>query len=259
MRYELPGRVRCDRLCEFLTRQKTDVREAHGREALRKFLEGTIPEADKFVEDLTDFVQIEPELPGVDKNFTGTGVIQLSVEQSRDQIIEYLRQARVRNVVADLAFHAYRDMGSCDWRPFVKGAVERSPVSLEKTNSMSIEEVCEWLNHMPGESIYDENRLAQPDELANYGTGDGLEKAFLLANVLRHRNPELSLHLEVDNSSVVLRAARESVAGILPAIRGRDACDTYEFVSTKSLQGQVDIKPEGGIAAAGRAGLTKRY
>ena len=70
---------------------------------------------------------------------------------------------------------------------------------------MSVEEVYEWLNRMPGASIYDRNRLAQPDELANYRTGDGLEKAFLMANVLRHRNPEQPLHLEVDNSRVLLR------------------------------------------------------
>jgi len=230
--YELPGRVRCDRLCEFLTRHQTDVRAAHGREALRTFLEGTIPEADRFVEDLTDFVHIEPELPGGDKSFATAGVIQLSVEQSRDQIIESLRQARSHNAVADLAFYAYRDMENCDWRPFVKGAIERSPVSLEKTKSMSVEEVYEWLNHMPNASIYNENRLAQPDELANYGTGDGLERAFLMANVLRHRNPEQSLHLKVDNSRVLLHAAQD-----------------YEFVSAKTLQGHVDIEPDGKIAA----------
>ena len=39
--------------------------------------------------------------------------------------IEYLRELRSRNTVADLAFHAFRDLESCDWRPFVKAAVER--------------------------------------------------------------------------------------------------------------------------------------
>jgi hypothetical protein len=233
--YELPGRVRCDHLCEFLTRHKTDVREPRGREALRKVLEGTIPEVDKFIGDLTNFVHIEADLPGGDKSFSNAGIIQISVDQSREEIVEHLRQARADNAVADLAFYAYRDMESCDWRPFVKGAVERSPVSLDKTKSMSVDEVCEWLNRMDSVSIYDENRLAQPDELANYGTGDGLEKAFLLANVLRHRNPELSLHLEVDNSRVLLRGAQD-----------------YPFVSAKSLQGQVDIEPDGSTTAKGR-------
>ena len=236
--FELPGRIRCDRLNEFLNRQKIDAREARGRETLRAFLEGTIPDAAQFVDDLHRFVHVEADLPGSDKDFFDAGVIQISVEQSREEIIEHLRQARAHNAVADLAFYAFRDMEGCDWRPFVKAAIERSPVSLEMTKSMSIEGVYDWLTRAAGASIYNENRLAQPDELANYGTGDGLEKAFLLANVLRHRHPEQELHLEVDNGRVILRGAQE-----------------YEFVSAKSLQGQVDIEPDGRIAVAGRSSL----
>jgi hypothetical protein len=233
--YELPGRLRCDHLNKFLAGQKVDVREARGRDALRSFLEETIPDAGKFVESLADFVHIEADLPGSDKRFSNAGTIPISPDQSREEIIEYLRRTRASNAVADLAFYAYRDMESCDWRPFVKAAVERSPVSLEKTKSMSLAEVYDWLSRMPRASIYDGSRLAQPDELANYATGDGLEKAFLLANVLRHRNPELALHLAVDGSRVVLRGAQD-----------------YRFISAKSLTGRVDITADGGIAAEAR-------
>ena len=201
--YELPGRVRCDQLCEFLTRRQPDVREAAGREALRKVLAGTIPEVDQLLADLVDFVQIEAQVPDSDKEFADAGVLQISVDQSREEIIEYLRRVRGRNAVVDLAFYAFRDMESCAWEPFVKAAIERSPVSLEKTKSLSLAEIYDWLNRMPGASIYEGNRLAQPDELANYGTGDGLEKAYLLANVLRHRNPEQALHLEVDERTIL--------------------------------------------------------
>ncbi len=230
--YELPGRVRCDQLCEFLTRHKTDVREPRGRESLRKVLGGTISEVDQLVEDLLNFVHIEAQLPDLEKNFANAGVIQISVDQSREEIIDYLRQIRSQNAVADLSFYAFRDMDNCAWEPFVKATIERSPVSLEKTKSLSLEEVYDWLNHLPDNSIYDGNRLAQPDELANYGAGDGLEKAYLLANVLRHRNPEQALHLEVDRRTVVLQGARE-----------------YDFVSAKTLEGQVDIEPDGRITA----------
>jgi hypothetical protein len=230
--YELPGRVRCDLLGEFLKRQKPDVRQSRGWEALRKVLGGTIPQVDQLLEDLVNFVHIESQLPDPGKNFIEAGAIRLSVEQSRDQIIDSLRQSRGQNSVADLAFYAYRDMESCPWEPFVKAALERSPVSLENTKSLSPEEVYDWLNHLPGVSIYDGNRLAQPDELANYGTGDGLEKACLLANVLRHRNPEQALHLEVDTRTVLLRGARE-----------------YKFVSAKTLRGQADIAPNNSVAA----------
>jgi hypothetical protein len=260
--YELPGRIRCDRLSEFLARQKPDVRRPDGREAMRAFLGETIPHADRFVADLRDFVHIDANLPDSGSarfpaSGNDAGVIRISPDQSRAEIIAYLRQIRAQNPVADLAFYAFRDMEICDWRPFVKAAVERSPVSLEATKSMSLAEVYDWLARMPSASIYDGNRLAQPDELANYGTGDGLEKAFLLANVLRHRHPEQELHLEVDNSKILLRGAPQSVAGILPASQEPDARDTYEFTSAKSLQGQVDITPDGRIATAAQPSVPK--
>jgi hypothetical protein len=239
--YELPGRIRCDRLNEFLTQQPPDIRQASGRTALRRFVEGTIPDAGRFVEDLTRFAHIEADLPGGDKTFSPAGAIEIATDQSREEIIDHLRRIRAHNPVADLAFYAFRDMETCDWEPFVKAAVERSPVSLEMTKSMSLAGVYEWLSRLPAASIYDGNRLAQPDEVANYPTGDGLEKAFLLANVLRHRQPEQELHLEVDNSTVLLRGAQE-----------------FEFVSAKSLQGQVDIDPAGRIAVAGRSALPRR-
>ena len=53
-----------------------------------------------------------------------------------------------------------------------------------------------------------------------------------------HRNPELTVQLEVDNSGVLVRGAQD-----------------YEFVSAKSLQGQVGIEPDGRIAVAGRSSL----
>lgn len=229
VRFELPGRIRCDHLCDLL-KQKIDVRRPEGREALRKFLEPTIPEAGKLVDDLLDFVHVEARLPESSKNFTNSQTIRISPDWTRDQIIDYLRGIRSQNATADLAFYAYRDMESCDWRPFLQAAVERSPISLEKTKEMSVSQVYDWLQAMSAGSIYDGSRLAQPDELANYLTGDGLEKAILLANVLRHRTPDRELRLEVDNSGILLRADRD-----------------YEFTSAKTLQGQVDISPEGRI------------
>jgi len=235
VRFELPGRIRCDRLCDFL-KQKIDVRTAEGRELTRQFLSPTIPEAEKFVADLANFVHMEANLPRTDKRFSDGGAIRISPDWDRERIIDYLRDLRPHNSTADLAFYAWRDMESCDWRPFLKAAVERSPISLEKTQTMSVPQVYDWVQAMPPASIYDGNRLAQPDELANYLTGDGLEKAILMANVLRHRAPDQELHLEVDNSSILLRADQD-----------------YEFTSAKTLQGQVDISPEGQIAVVARS------
>ena len=53
-------------------------------------------------------------------------------------------------------------------------------------------------------SIYDGKRLAQPDEVANFQTGDGVEKAFLLANVIRERGLGEDIELVVERVSAFL-------------------------------------------------------
>jgi hypothetical protein len=156
------------------------------------------------------------------------------VDQSREQIIDYLQELRQRNSTADLAFYAYRDMEGCDWAPFIKAAVERNPVSLNILDSMSTDEIYHWLEQMNDTSIYDGNRLAQPDEVANYKTGDGLEKAFLLANVIRQRNSEQNIEIAVDKDGVILKGPVE-----------------YCFVSNKNLQKQIRISSAGAFNVVG--------
>jgi hypothetical protein len=228
VRYELPGRVRCDKLNIFLAEQTPDLRTAGGWQALRSFLEPTVPAADKLVDKLADFLHIEPKLPGRQNRHVETAPIELSVDQSRDEIVEYLQSMRQRNATVDLSFYAFRDMDSCDWRPFVKAAVERNPVSIEMTSSKSIDETCAWLDDLENASIYDGNRLAQPDEVANYGRGDGLEKAFLLANVIRRRGE--AVEIIADGNRAVVRGQAE-----------------YVFRSDKTLRGRVRIAEDGAI------------
>ena len=232
--YELPGRIRCDKLEEFIQKQKVDVRNPDGKAALRSFVEPVIPDAQKFVDELADFVHTEAKLPALDKNFLTTLPIEITIGQSREQIIDYLQQIRQSNTTADLAFYAYRDMESCDWVPFVKAAVERNPVSIQMVDSMSLEQVHAWLERMENASIYDGKRLAQPDEVANYRTGDGLEKAFLLADIIRKKNPEQDIKITVDNDVVVITGRHE-----------------YRFLSAKGLQKQVCVSADGAITIEG--------
>ena len=226
--YQLSGRIRCDQLEEFLEKQKPDLRSLEGKTAFRKFIEPTIPEAQKFVDRLADFVHTEAKLPALDKNYLPTGPIEISVEQSREQIIDYLQQVRRNNPTADLAFYSYRDMESCDWVPFIKAAAERNPVSIQMTEAMSVEEIYAWLGQMKNISIYDGRRLAQPDEVANYKTGDGLEKAFLLANVIHERNREQDIEIITDKNDVTLKGQNQ-----------------YRFTSAKGLEKQVSISAAG--------------
>jgi hypothetical protein len=232
--YELANRIRCDVLEEFLKNEKVDIKNEAGRLTLKKFIEPVIPEAQQFMDELADFIHVEPKLPAFEKNYLLSEPVKISVEQSREQIIEYLSEVRHTNTVADLTFYAYRDMQSCDWRPFIKAAVERNPVGVQMAGSTPIQDVYRWLQQMNSVSIYDDKRLAQPDELANYGTGDGLEKALLLANVIRQRDPQQDIRIVVDNDDVVLEGGGE-----------------YRFASEKGLQKTVHIAPAGTISIAG--------
>jgi hypothetical protein len=125
-------------------------------------------------------------------------------------------------------------METCDWAPFIKAAVERNPVSLKMADSMSTNEIYQWLVQMDNTSIYDEKRLAQPDEVANYKTGDGLEKAFLMANVIRQRNSEQNIEIMVDKDDVILKGPGE-----------------YCFVSAKDLEKQIRITSAGAVTVVG--------
>jgi len=222
--YPISGRIRCDELEEFFNKKHPDLKVAQDREMLIKIFSPFIPDADKMVAKLADFLHVEPKLPPIDRNYLPSKPIEISISQTREEIIEYLKSIRKDNPVADLAFYAYRDMTSCDWQPFIKAAIERSPVSIEKYKSISIEQLYAELQKMSNQSIYEDQRLAQPDEVANYRTGDGLEKAFLLANIIRAAKPEQKLKITVDNNKVTLQAQK-----------------TYNFESAKGLQKVIEI------------------
>ncbi len=226
--YSWRNRVRCDHLEEYIQKQKPDMSKQQDRRQLERALGQVIGDkAEELVEDLWDFLHIEPRLPSSDKKYVGGSQIKIGVDDSREQIIEYLENQRESNVVADLAFYAYRDMLRCDWRPFVAAAMERNPVSIEMTKDMDIQGVYDWLGQLQNFSIYEGGRLAQPDEVANFGVGDGLEKAFLLANVILRRKPEQPLKIIVDNNKVVVRDGKD-----------------YRFESQKQLSREVELPAE---------------
>jgi hypothetical protein len=121
-------------------------------------------------------------------------------------------------------------MQTCDWTAFIKAAIERNPVSIQMAESMSLEQLYAWLKEIKKDSIYDGKRLAQPDEVANYQAADGLEKAFLLANVIRQRKPEQDIEIAVDNKDVIVKGQSE-----------------YRFVSDKGFKKIISIPAEGEI------------
>ena len=226
-----PNRIRCDQFEEFMRKKKPDIRTEQGRADITEVFAKFMPDAKKFVSELIDFIHIEPKLPtsgqAGEKNYIPSQPIKISADMSREQIIDYLKSIRGTNIVADLAFYAYRDMESCDWKPFVKSAIERSPVSIEMAKDKSIEQTYQWLKDMPNESIYDGKRLAQPDEVANYGRGDGIEKAITLANILHKREPEKEISVRINGGSVVVEVEKK-----------------FEFESSKVFEKEITINKE---------------
>ncbi|MDZ4199789.1 MAG: hypothetical protein U1E27_10970 [Kiritimatiellia bacterium] len=87
------------------------------------------------------------------------------------------------------------------------------------------EAVAARIEAMPIESIYDGARAAQPDEVWNFGRGDGFEKAVCLATVWKSRHPEWTLELEVQPSRVRM------TGGPIP----------IEWTSAKGLTGTVRL------------------
>ena len=100
-------------------------------------------------------------------------------------------------------------MDSCDWKPFLKAAFERNPVSVEYFRKIEMDQIYQIISGWPDESIYQGNGLAMPDEVVNYQRGDGLEKAITLANILKARHISQKIMLEHAEDQLILHADRQ--------------------------------------------------
>ena len=157
----------------------------------------TCPPAQDAIERLRRFCWTDPHLPdAATKTFRrDQSPLGLDVTMERADVVARLDSLRDTNELAGLAFYAYRDLNRVEAGPFLKAAWERCPVSIAACAGMSDAEVVAAVRALPEESIYDEpGRLAQPDEVWNYGRGDGAEKAVLLANILNQRHPDTTTH-----------------------------------------------------------------
>lgn len=203
--YPLPDRIRCDQLEEFLTQTGFDVRKEEDRQKLRSFIAPYIPQAQQFVNELHEFAHTEAKLPNAaEKNFVSPERLNIKPDMNREEIIEYLESMRSKNAVADLAFYAYRDLSRCDWRPFIKASIERCPVSITDTKDFDLNQVYDYLLKMNNQSIYDNQRIAHPDEVENYKHADGVEKAVYLANIIHERYPDDEIKITIDGKKVIL-------------------------------------------------------
>jgi hypothetical protein len=170
--------------------------------------DGTLLE--EMFRDLHQFIFTDPKIPGNNKVFTYSQIPSISTEDDREKIVGNITSLTDKSETALLTMYVYRLMDKIDWLPFVKASVERNPVCFIDLNGKSLYEVYGLLETMAGESIYDGNRLALPDEVWNFKRGDGIEKAFLMADFIMQQNAGNSILIAIDGENVVLTSGNEN-------------------------------------------------
>ena len=142
----------------------------------------------------------------------------ITPEMDFSEVGDRLRALRETNRAAALAPYAGHELGETESAPFVKAAIERSPVSKNALACPRADEIISRIAALGDESIYDgPSRVAQPDEAWNYGTGDGLEKCLIAANVLG------GTEIRTANGTATLMDGERAVCTFPTAKRPRDA------------------------------------
>ncbi len=189
----IEGRINLKDIETAFKKSGLKVRELQSKpEVLDSIVKKTCNKEKDLIDDLIDFCKVDPQIPEIkDKTFVPTKPIILSNNMTREAIIEHLETRREDSEVVDLAFLAYREIkGKPYLKAFMKASLERNPVTIVGTENMSIDEAFNYLDNLGKVSVYSDNRLAQPDEVWNFSTGDGLEKGIALLDIARSRDLE---------------------------------------------------------------------
>ena len=171
---------------------------AHFSDRLRAFL---VPP-----DDAEDKRLVEPRLPDAGRVafVSSDEPLGLTPDMGYREISDRLKALRETNRAAALAPYAAHELGETESAPFVKAAMERCPVSK---SALEGKDVVSLVAELPGESIYDgASRCASPDEVWNFGRGDGLEKCLLVANALSLAEGEIVVD---GGEAALMQAGRE--------------------------------------------------
>ena len=222
----LADRINLNHIHDYFKNNKVNFDDKCSLDRLVHELECTHIKKNEILRALFEFCHLTPRLPQQDtKNFRESQPINLTNDMKREDIISYLESSRETNMTADLAFYAYRDFSRTDWAPFIKAALERNPVSIAGGKNLTVPALINVLEQMPNQSIYAGPRVAQPDEVWNYGRGDGLEKAICLANILKMRNRKLRVDIFVEKDTVCIKYEAR----------------TLQWPSDKGVSGHIEI------------------
>ena len=198
----LPDRLMLNEIETFLKQNQISLGESSDIEKFKEHLRHHCWNVNELVGELTNFCRTIPRLPDGNKDWIQSDPLILDGLSSREEVMSYLDGIRDHHETADLAFMAYRDLSKAPWKPFLKAAVERNPVCIAGSRTHDLSQVFERLRSMEDASIYDGTRMAQPDEIWNYGRGDGLEKAICMIAIIRDRHPDETVALKGDGGDV---------------------------------------------------------
>ncbi len=222
----LRHRIVLNELEELVRQENIKCNTRGDLELLKGRLASDCLEAEVALERLAAFCNTDPRLPDATKKkfVSGQEPLGIVLGMTRAEIINRLESIRERNDTANMAFYAYRDLRHTEPWPFLVAAMQRNPVSITGAWGMDDGSLVQILREMPDMSIYDgPGRLAQPDEVWNYGRGDGLEKAVLLANILHSRIPDEGMVIEVSPDRACLKVGKTA----------------YDFSSQKEIGEQI--------------------
>ncbi|MFZ2287084.1 MAG: hypothetical protein WAV93_08885 [Bacteroidales bacterium] len=222
----IPGKIMLNDVEAFLKRHKDADIGVTETEFTRLFPTEHNDCLQRMFIDIRDFIVTEPKLPSHEREFVSEPHPEISVTDSRDDVIRKINDLSGVSEMALLTLYAYRDMRQTSWKPFVKAAIERNPVCLMQLAGKTADEIYEIIGTLKNKSIYDSGRMAQPDEVWNFGRGDGTEKVFLMANALIHNDPEAEIAVTI----------RETTSTLV--YRGKD----YHFVTSKGHNRMIFIR-----------------
>jgi len=222
----VPGKIMLNDVEKFLKKHKDTDLKVLEEKFTKAFPTEHADCVKRMFADIRTFTITEPRLPSPDRKFVPEVYPRISVTDTREEIIGNIRELAPVSEMALLTLYAYRDMALTDWRPFIKAAIERNPVCHGPLKGKSAEEIFEITGKLRNKSIYDSGRMAQPDEVWNFGRGDGAEKAFLMADAILFNNPGAELTISLHDSQVVVD------------YDGKE----YHFVTSKGHSKQIFIK-----------------
>ncbi|MCO6399788.1 MAG: hypothetical protein J5I99_01000 [Verrucomicrobia bacterium] len=216
----LPDRLELNKFDEFFKKGQINIRSREDIERLALELDCKCSKTRGMLERLVQFARLEPRLPFQEgkTTFKPSPAVEITPEMTREEIIAYLESIRATQPSADLAFYAARDFARIDWQPIVHAAMERNPVCIHANESLPDAELVARLAALPNESIYDETRIAQPDEVWNYQRGDGVERLLCLATVWKARHTDAALTLDIEPDRATLRGAGPDI--VWPSRKG---------------------------------------